>query len=390
MQEISRTKLVLDPMDTVLIRDSVDNEIKETLSENVFVHSLTQTGVDPVTGTITYTMWRDISQTVSMGDVVVKQGVDGTGLSIPDYVNGDYAKNETVMEDGLLYRALGVVAAGTGIPSATPALWKAVQVGGVNLVHDQARDYAVGEVILVNGAFYTPFTNITASNASPVPFVEGYAIDQWYNVAGGVFRHWGITEAVAADTVRRFGDALYQSNSVIAAGVAFAVGDSTNEWRIAGTPKARASLLIRGLSSGDPDMSASAGAFDTVVATWNADADANRITLNTATGVATVLGAGTYFVYAEVDFDRDGGATSDWTRAVVRVNDSVELTGPMSWTPDEGNNGNGTGCAYCQVTGMLRLEAGDEVTIHATGVQIGAGLLDLNASDCNFTLTSIS
>lgn len=406
-ENVTRSKPVLEAADSILIHDAATDTYKVTPAGNLSIHSITLTGTDPLTRIRTYTIWRDPAETVVAGTFQNVDGIDGTGISIPTYTDDAYEVNECVVDGGLLYRCIAAAALGSGTPSTTPALWEPFQVGGVNLIHDPTADYAIGDVVLQDGVFFTPFNNIAASAGAPLPFVEGYADDHWYNIAGGVFRHWGITGVYAVDEVVRFGNLLYQSNSIILAGVAFAIGTEVNEWRIAGSSLPRAVFLGQITGGNDDDIIPA----NTLAGTGNALFLQFNTTLvrgivydpwiapwigNESDGSFTIGRSGVYHVVTDLQLDRDGdrnGEIDSMRLSVVRFSAGVELdsvNGRLYETTDEMNhrdeNGNNSIVA---LDVHINCNAGDQLFLRLSWNKVTGGTETYNPNTAPFSIVEI-
>lgn len=238
--------------DKLIIKDSEDGDnLKEILFSQLGVAAVALT--DYTNGVKTYTLYSDVAKTLPLGSpIIVRDGVDGAGSTWPDYINvTEYSQFMMVrdVDDGLAYRYKSATPSTGNKPQTNGTVhsyWEMIPLGGLATLHDETADYAIGDVILVNGKILSPINSIAASVGSPIPFVEGYGEDEWYNMGTGIIRYHNRSETVTVDTIRRSGDSFYQANNDIdgaTSPVNFVAGMLPNQWRPIGTTLPRVRII---------------------------------------------------------------------------------------------------------------------------------------------------
>ncbi|NRA77879.1 MAG: hypothetical protein HRU18_06700 [Pseudoalteromonas sp.] len=160
-------------------------EYRELLMSAVGIDHQTQATLDGVT---TVRFWRSTDESVQFGqDLVINQGTNGTGGSLPAYQGGqEYSLDIMVRFEGIVWVYVNATPSTGNAPRTADVIhanWERVQIGGLDIAHDPEADYTLGEsIILIDGLFMTPNNNITASQAEPVPYVAGSGVDEWRNI----------------------------------------------------------------------------------------------------------------------------------------------------------------------------------------------------------------
>lgn len=219
-----------------LIVRQPNGDLRQVLMSNIRIDNTSLTNTD---GQVkTYTIWADVAQTISRGTFEVVDWQDGAGNSIPDYQSATtYEIGETaVWTDWFVYRATTqTVGNDPKTGNTIHASWELINLGGINITHNPAADYATDDIILLEGKLYSPVTPITASWAAPVAFVEWYGTDEWYNIATGLFKYHLQTDSFINDEIVRIWNRLFQANNIIAANTPFVEGGGADEFRPVGS-----------------------------------------------------------------------------------------------------------------------------------------------------------
>ena len=188
----------------------------------------------------TYTIWADTAQSISRGTFQVVDWQDGAGNIIPDYQSATtYEIGETsVWTDWFVYRATTQTVGNDPKTGDTiHADWELINLWGIDITHNPASDYTVEDVILLNGKLYSPISNITASGAAPVAFVEGYGANQWYSISTGLFKYHLQADTYISDEIVRVENRLFQANNHTSWNTAFVEGWATDQFRPIGSSR---------------------------------------------------------------------------------------------------------------------------------------------------------
>lgn len=147
--------------------------------------------VNKVNGVTTVSLWRSADESVLFSSFPVADGADGSGNSVANYNSSTaYTVNQTATYLGVWCRARGnttgdtpfVINASSPFDYQENVNWEVLPMGGVALIHDPEKDYTPSDIVMVGNKFYVPNDNITASPASPVPFVIGTGTEEWRNL----------------------------------------------------------------------------------------------------------------------------------------------------------------------------------------------------------------
>ena len=238
-KQVQGIKTVPIDADTLIIKDSADGDnLKEITLWNLNIDNVQLTAT--VNDTKTYTIWWNSGRTINKWTLTVVDGADGSGNMMPDYQSGtQYEIWEVVVDDdGFVYRATAQTTGNKPQTSWTiHASWELINLWGVNITHNATEDYTTDDIILIDKKLYSPVNNITASWAAPVAFVIGYGVNEWYNIATGLYPYHSANETVTINSVRRVWERLFQANTAIAgatSSVAFVEWLGINQWRSVG------------------------------------------------------------------------------------------------------------------------------------------------------------